>query len=417
MPTECGGYLLLARVPGAAGFFLASCLGRLGVAMSGLGLLWTVHAAGGSFAAAGTVVAAFAIAQAAGAPWVARAMDRYGQPRVLAAGATTHAAAVAGLTGTATLDLALPLLVALAALAGASVPPIGAASAVRWTRILPDRELLPTAFSLEAVGNDIAFLAGPALVVAIAGGVEPALGSAVAAVLAAGGATALALQRASAPTPTGPRRRAPGIWSRDLVAVLGVNLALGAVFGSLQLSVTAAAAEYRAAAWGGLLYSTMSAVSLVSGLWFGSRRWSWPPHRTLLVTALFLVIATALLQAVVGVVALAAVLALVGAGIAPLIVLSAIVTERCAPASELTQALAWSGSASAAGIAAAAALAGAAVDANGAATGFLVTVAAAGLVALAAFCVRARGRGGSARRSCAPGAPRRRRRRPAGCGR
>jgi hypothetical protein len=383
-------YLALARVPGAPAFFCTSGLGRLGVAMSGLGLLATVRDGSGSFAVAGAVVAAFAVAEAVGAPHVARAMDRCGQRRVLAVTALIHAAAVGGLLVATTAGLALPLLCALAALAGASLPRIGAASAVRWKHVVPDRELLTAAFALEALSNDVAFLAGPALVVAVAGFTDPVFGSAVAVVLTAGGAAGLAVH-ASAPAvrPAPISRRAGGVWGRTVLAVLGVNLALGALFGSLQVSVIAAAEEYRAAPWAGLLYSTMSAASVVSGLAFGARRWSWPPQRVLRAMASFLVLAAALLQAVDGVAVLAAVLALVGACIAPLHALSALLTERCVPASELTQALTWSASASAAGIATAGGVAGIVVEGGGAASGFLLTVVAAGLVAFAACFARA----------------------------
>lgn len=109
-------------------------------------------------------------------------------------------------------------------------------------------------------------------------------------------------------------------------------------------------------------------------------------------TSLFLVTATALLQAVDGVSMLTAALAILGTGTAPLIFLSTILTERCVPASELTRALAWSGSSSAAGIAVAAGLAGIAVETNGAASGFLLTMTAASLIALAAcFATAQRG--------------------------
>jgi hypothetical protein len=376
-------YLALARVPGALAFFCTSSLGRLGVAMSGLGLLATVRYGSGSFA----------VAEAVGAPHIARAMDRWGQRCVLAATALTHSAAVGGLllALATTASRALPLLCALAALAGASLPRIGSASAVRWKHVLPDRELLTAAFALEAMSNDVAFLAGPALVVAVAGLTEPVFGSAVAVVLTAGGAVGLAMQHATAPeVRRAPRsHRAGSVWGRTMPAVLGVNLALGALFGSLQASVIAAAEEYRAAPWAGLVYSTMSAVSLVSGLAFGARRWSWPPQRVLHAVASFLVIAAALLQAVDGLALLAAVLALVGACIAPLLVLSALLTERSVPASELTRALTWTASSSAAGIAMVGGLAGIVVEAGGAAFGFLLTVAAAGLVAVAACFARA----------------------------
>jgi len=49
------------------GFFTASTVARLGVAMSGVGLLWTVRHDGGSFAVAGGGVGGFAMGQALGA--------------------------------------------------------------------------------------------------------------------------------------------------------------------------------------------------------------------------------------------------------------------------------------------------------------------------------------------------------------
>ena len=201
-PRRVGArFVSLAGVPGAVGFFAASSLGRFGVAMSGLGLLWTVRHYSGSFATAGIVVGAFAFGEALLGPQAARAMDRYGQTRILPLLVAVHAIALALLVvGVVTGAHAVGLCVA-AVLAGGSIPQSGSLSAVRWAYVLADPDLLVTAFSLEAVANDVAFLVGPAVVVAISALTWPVLGTAIAAALVLGGGVGLALQNSSAPPP------------------------------------------------------------------------------------------------------------------------------------------------------------------------------------------------------------------------
>ncbi|MFE0547726.1 hypothetical protein ACFW2O_43650, partial [Streptomyces sp. NPDC058891] len=76
MPTA--NYRPLLRTPGAAAFFLPASLGRVGVAMTGLSLVRLVHSRTGNLLAAGQVSAAFAVAEALGAPQLARLADRFG---------------------------------------------------------------------------------------------------------------------------------------------------------------------------------------------------------------------------------------------------------------------------------------------------------------------------------------------------
>ncbi|WP_432189543.1 hypothetical protein [Streptomyces sp. Tue6028] len=79
MPTA--NYRSLLRTPGAAAFFLPASLGRVGVAMTSLSLVRLVHSHTGTFAEAGLVGGGFAVAEALGAPQVARLVDRFGQTR------------------------------------------------------------------------------------------------------------------------------------------------------------------------------------------------------------------------------------------------------------------------------------------------------------------------------------------------
>ena len=65
MPRVATGYRSLLRTPGAAAFFLTAAAGRVGIAMTGLGLVWLLHARTGSYGTAGLAAAGFALAEAA----------------------------------------------------------------------------------------------------------------------------------------------------------------------------------------------------------------------------------------------------------------------------------------------------------------------------------------------------------------
>lgn len=67
------------RRPGALAFFTTAAIARLGVAMTGLGLLFSVHSATGSYAVAGAAAGGFAVAEAGAGPQVARLIDRWGR--------------------------------------------------------------------------------------------------------------------------------------------------------------------------------------------------------------------------------------------------------------------------------------------------------------------------------------------------
>src|ERR1700743_1806880 len=76
-------YRTVLRTPGAAAFFLTAAAGRVGIAMTALGIVWLVHARTGSYATAGLVSGGFAVAEAVAGPQIARLIDRFGQTRVL----------------------------------------------------------------------------------------------------------------------------------------------------------------------------------------------------------------------------------------------------------------------------------------------------------------------------------------------
>lgn len=172
-------YRTVLRAPGAAAFFTTAAVGRVGIAMTSLGLVWLVHARTGSYATAGVVTGGFAVAEAAVGPQAARLVDRLGQTRVLPPLLLAHAAAVVALLGMVTAGGPVWSLTVGGVLAGATIPQLGALSAARWSSLLRGDAAgaLLTAFSLESLSNGTAYLAGPVLVSAVAATGHPALGT------------------------------------------------------------------------------------------------------------------------------------------------------------------------------------------------------------------------------------------------
>ncbi|MGD6740837.1 hypothetical protein ACOKM3_03225 [Streptomyces sp. BH106] len=159
MPSAASGCRPLLRIPGTTAFFLSAALGRVGIAMTGIGLVWLLHARTGSYGTAGFAASGFALAEALVGPQLAGLIDRFGQTRILPFSLLAHGLAMAGV-----LTFTVPAAaVAAACCAGASIPQLGALSGARWAHLLRDGrdDELPTTFSLESLANASAFLLGP----------------------------------------------------------------------------------------------------------------------------------------------------------------------------------------------------------------------------------------------------------------
>ncbi len=382
-------YRALLRAPGAAPFFLTAAVGRVGIAMTSLGIVWLVHARTGSYATAGLVTGGFAVAQAASGPQLARLTDRFGQTRVLPPVLLAHAAAMAALLALVTARTPDWLMTAGGVLAGATIPQLGALSAARWAALLRDSRpaALPTAFALESVVNELAYLAGPVLVSILGTSGYPAAGTTLAAVLVVAGGLCLAAQRRTAPPASGAaERHRGGRWLvRPGFAVLaGVTLALGGFFGAMPIAVTAFAVEHGAAGTAAVLFLVSSSASLLAGVLYGQRRWRTPARVQLAVATTGLAVGCLPLLVAGSSFELGCCVVLTGLAVPPVYVLCSVLAESIVHRDVFTQAFAWLSSASAAGSAASAAAAGWAVDTFGARGGFAVAAAAGGVMALLA---------------------------------
>jgi hypothetical protein len=382
-------YRALLRAPGTAAFFLTAVAGRVGIAMTSLGIVWLVHARTGSYATAGLVTGGFAVAEAVAGPQLARLIDRFGQTRVLPPALLAHAVAVAALLALVAAGSPDWLMTAGGVLVGATIPQLGALSAARWVALLRDERAaaLPTAFALEALANELAFLVGPALVSILGASGYPAVGLAAAAALVVAGGLCFAAQRRTAPPASGaagPRRTGRSLLRPGFAVLAGVNLAVGGFFGAMQISVTAFAVEHGAAGTAAALFTVSSCASLLAGWLYGLRRWQTAPRVQLAVAAAGLAVGCLPLLAAGSPVELGFAVALTGLAVPLNLVLCSVLAEATVHRAVLTQAFVWLNSASAAGSAGAAAVAGWAVNTFGAHAGFAVAAMATGVMAVLA---------------------------------
>jgi hypothetical protein len=382
-------YSRLFAVPGAGAFSFAGWVGRLPAPMLGLGAVLLVQAESGSYAVAGAVSGTLALSYGLSGPQWARAMDRRGQGRVLrwAMGAFL----VTGLAFVAAVMAHAPrwswFLLAVAA--GAAGPNIGSLVRARWSAVL-DPAQRQTAYAFEAVVDEVVFVVGPPLVTVLATLIAPPVGFLTGVVVGTVGGLWLASQRATEP-PVHPVDAAAGgrKWSSvltpTLLVVVTTYLAVGGVFGAIDVVVVGFAAAEGAPALSGAALAFFAGGSLVAGLVYGLARLPGTLSSRFVGTAVAFGVAV---QALWGVGSLPVLIGcgfLAGLTIAPVLVSgTSLVESRVAPG-VLTESLAWTITGLTLGVTVGSTAAGAAVDAWGAEAAFAVPAVAAALAGLLAL--------------------------------
>jgi MFS family permease len=364
----------LLSTPGALRLFGSSILARLPVVMLSIGLIVHAQRLTESFAAAGVVAATLAIAEGGGGPLLGRLVDRCGQTIVLLAGAGVAGAALAVI---ALLPAGVPvwLLVVLAAVLGLALPPIGAC----MRALLPDvvcEDELRSAYAAETTAAELTWIAGPPLVLLLAAVFSTGVALLVAGVILVSATTAFAVQPASRawrPNPAPPVRRGGSLRAPAIRTLVFVLVAVGVVFGAVEVAVAAAAHASGSPASAGPLLGIWGGGSVVGGL-IAARAGG--GARTGAGLALILVALSGTHLALAAVAdnhaGLAIGLAFAGAAIAPTLATVYTMVEHAAPAGTLTEAFAWLNTASAIGTSLGAAGAGAVASTSGPAAAFVL---------------------------------------------
>lgn len=386
-------YADVLAVPGAWQFSASAFVARAPMAMLGIGVVLLVTAYRDSYADAGAVAAAAVAAGSLMAPLQARLADRLGQPRVLAPLLLVHAAALTLAVLSVTSGRSLLLIGVAAAASGASLPQFDSFVRVRWSHQLAGTGRLPTAFALESVLDEVIFVLGPVLVTLVATMVSPVLAVLGTLLFTVGGGLAYLSCRSTVP-PVQVRRpgetRAALPW-RTLVPLVAAFLALGTVFGSVEVSVVAFTDEAGTPGAAGLVLAAFAAGSLIAGLLFGALVQGPPTRARLVVAQVGLTGALALTWMAESPVALAAALAVAGVTISPSLITGFGLAERSASRSRVTESLAWTVTALGIGVAVGAAIVGPIIDTRGASSAFVVPVVGAALAVGVATLLPARG--------------------------
>jgi MFS family permease len=368
--------------PGTRALLGSSILARLPLAMFSIALLVHAQRLTGSFAAAGLVSGAYAIASAVSAPALGRLVDRCGQTQVLVLGATLTAVVLVtvGLLPPSTPPL---LLVILAAASGAATPPVGACVRSLLPAIVVDPTRLPSLFAFESTILELTFVFGPPLALGLG-----ALWSTGAA-LGLSGLVMLASTLAFAAQPASRRLRPESdpaqprhgsLHSPAMRTLILILFGTGAVFGATDVAVTAAAKALGSTTAAGPLLGLWGVGSLLGGI--GATRLGGAARDARGLTWLLAALAIghgALLLTTGSVLAIAAVILLAGATIAPTVASIYAMVDQAAPPGTHTEAFSWLVTASSTGAALGAAVAGGLAQSAGAPAAFAFAGAAGGL--------------------------------------
>lgn len=374
--------------PGALRFSLAALVGRMPISMVGLGIVLLVSARTGSYGLAGAVSAAYLLANGAMSVVQGRLLDRLGQGRVLPVAIVGFAASLTAMV--TAVERGWPALAVYvgAALAGATLPPLGTCVRARWSHVLAAPGQVQTAYALESVADEVVFIVGPVLVTALATAWHPAAGLAAAAVLGLTGTLAFAALRATEPPAHRSVRRGGTAVAMPWAAVASLGLtcvALGALFGGAEVTTVAFAEEQGAKRLAGALLATWAFGSLLSGIITGAIAWRIGPGDRLRRFIALLAAAMLPLVFVDSLWLLAIVIFAGGFAIAPTLIATNSLTERVVPRARLSEGMAITHTGIAAGVALGAMVAGRVVDVAGASPAYLVPFGAGALGALVAL--------------------------------
>lgn len=393
--TEAAGqglarYRDALRTPGALPFAIPGVVGRLPMGMLSLAQVMVVVAVTGRYGLAGAISAAGAVLFAVVTPRAGRLADRHGQARVLRPMALVFVCVTAAFAVCAMTRAPLWALFATGCLSRGTLPALGSMVRSRWSQLLRGSALLDAAFSLEGIADEIIFITGPVLVVALATHFHPVAGVLVTAALSVAGVVGLTRQRRSEPpAAAASHARGAALRSRGLQILIGMHVCLGAMFATVDLATIAFAQEHHATPLAGPLLGLYGVGSAIAGVWYGTRRWRAPQSVRLQVALAATVLGAAPLVIVPGIWWMAVAILLAGLGISVTLISSYSIAETVVPAEHRTEGMSWLTTAASAGTALGAPLAGHLIDSHGAAAGYLFAFAV-GLGAVAVTAIRGR---------------------------
>lgn len=368
-------YRELITTPGVMGLVIASSIARLPQAMFGIGIITMLVQQTGLYWLAGSVAGTFTLANAIVGPQVSKLVDQHGQSRILPFVTAFSIGMLLALIIAVYMSAPTPLLFILAALSG-TMPSMPAMIRARWTQLFRGKPQLHTAFSLDTVLTELAFIIGPPLAIGLSTSFFAEAGPLVAVLLLITGVTAFLLQRETEPkVVVGVKRNTsstlliPGV--RTIVLAL---LAMGVIGGSIDVAVVAFANAQGSPASASFILAAYALGSMIAGLTFGALRISLSIEKQFFVGVLVTSITAVLPIFSPNVYILSMMLFVAGMSFAPTMVVVMNLGAIIVPPSRLTEGLTWMTTGISIGVALGSVLAGMVIDVYGARSGFSVAI-------------------------------------------
>lgn len=343
MPVKLSRYLEVLRLPGVARVVLFATTGRLPFGILPLSIVLLMREEGYHYGEIGVVLGAEGVAIGLTAGFIGRLVDRVGRRRVILVTGAICVVALCCWTVAILSGAAVWLLAVIAAVQGATHPPVSASMRALWARLVPE-EALETAFAFDAIQLELVFVVGPL----IAAGLATALSPAVSLVLCAGLYAAAAVGFATAPAAravaTGEpvERTRAGALSSPGIRTLVIAASVTAIsFGGLEVALTAFAEKEGSRGAVGPLITLWALGSVIGGLWYGARSWVASPQRRFLILMALLALCSAPLPFAPSIAVMGMLLVLTGLALAPLATTEYALVDRLAPAGTLTEAYSW----------------------------------------------------------------------------
>ena len=351
------------------------------IAMDSLAIIFIVIAATDSYALAGALTAVGSIVVGAAEVFWSRQADRRGQAKILLLAVPTRV--VSFLIFVVLVSKDAPIWTWFLSLIVAESTAISAGGMVRrrWIHILrndpdnSDGHLVNTAYSWEAMVDEIVFILGPVVATSFAVNVAPSAGILAGLVFLAIGWTSLAAMKSTEPPaqPANKENPHPAVLRNRIVQSIVIPCALlGGFFGAIGITVVGFAEERNHPGSTGWLLAIWAVGSAVAAIVNGVIKFKSAHAARFLVYLVALTIATVPLLLVNSIPMLALALFVNGLFIAPLIVNAYGTVENAVPAGQITEALTWVIAGMPLGGALASALAGIVIDNSGAQMAFWV---------------------------------------------
>lgn len=301
-----------------------------------------------SYTLAGTISTGAALINAAFSPIWSRKADQLGQAKVLRF--TIPSYITFGLLFIFSITHNAPTIIwmALIFIAEAFLPNIGGLVRRRWLHTLGEKEgnrpLINTAYSFEALVDEIVFTIGPLIASAAAISIAPEAGMYFAFSFMSVGTGLYILQKGSEPPPhpvIKGEKRIPVLAIRNVQAIFLPYIFLGVFFMSATLSTIAFADQHGAKSSTGILLAIWSAGSAVAAVFNGAIKWKMADGKKFIYAIIAIFFATLLLLVSHSILVLGIVLFINGFGVAPILVAGYSIVEKSVSSAKVTETFAW----------------------------------------------------------------------------